>query len=66
VERRVIPQAGANGATLVDAYTAGAGHDACKSTSVRWVEPLVPGNLAAPFHPNARGEAGVAAVIRGL
>ena len=25
----------------------------------RWVEPLVPGNAAAPFHPNARGMAGV-------
>ena len=23
--------------------------------STRWVEPLVPGNAAAPFHPNARG-----------
>jgi hypothetical protein len=30
---------------------------------VRWVEPLVPGNTAAPFHPNARGEAGVAVVV---
>jgi len=57
-------QAGANGATIVDAYTASTGKDACKSSGTRWVEPLVPGNAAAPFHPNARGEAGVAAAVR--
>jgi lysophospholipase L1-like esterase len=56
-------QAGANGATLVDDYTASIGHDACKSTSTKWVEPLIPTNAAAPFHPNARGEAGIAAVV---
>lgn len=49
--------------TLVDDYTASIGHDACKSPTVRWVEPLVPANPAAPFHPNARGEAGVATVV---
>ena len=32
-------------------------------TATRWVEPLVPGNAAAPFHPNARGEAGVAVPV---
>lgn len=56
-------QAAANGATLVDDYTASIGHDACKSASVRWVEPLVPGNAAAPFHPNLRGMTGIAAVV---
>jgi GDSL-like Lipase/Acylhydrolase family len=56
-------EAGTNGATLVDDYTASIGHDACKSPTVRWVEPLVPTAAAAPFHPNARGEAGVAAVV---
>jgi hypothetical protein len=56
-------QAGANGATYVDDYTASIGKDACKSSSRRWVEPLIPRNAAAPFHPNARGEAGVAAVV---
>jgi hypothetical protein len=58
-------QAAANGAQIVDDYTASIGHDACKSTSTKWVEPLIPTNPAAPFHPNARGEAGVAAVIVG-
>jgi hypothetical protein len=51
-------QAAANGATLVSWYAASIGHDACKSSSVRWVEPLVPGNLAAPIHPNLSGMQG--------
>jgi hypothetical protein len=56
-------QAAANGATIVDDYSASIGHDACKSTTTKWVEPLIPTNPAAPFHPNARGEAGIAAVV---
>jgi hypothetical protein len=52
-----------NAATYVDDYTASIGKDACRSSGTRWVEPLVPGNAAAPFHPNARGEAGVAVVV---
>ena len=58
-------QAATNGARIVDDYSASIGRDACKSPSTRWVEPLVPANLAAPFHPNARGEAGIAAVVVG-
>jgi hypothetical protein len=56
-------QAAANGARLVDDYTASIGHDACRSSSTKWVEPLIPTHPAAPFHPNARGEAGIAAVV---
>jgi lysophospholipase L1-like esterase len=56
-------QAAANGARIVDDYSASIGRDACRSATTRWVEPLVPGNAAAPFHPNARGEAGIAAVV---
>ena len=51
-------QAAANGATLVNWYNASIGHDACKSSSNRWVEPLVPGELAAPIHPNKAGMQG--------
>jgi hypothetical protein len=51
-------QAAANGATLVNWYQPSIGHDACKGTSTRWVEPLVPGNLAAPIHPNKQGMVG--------
>jgi len=56
-------QAAANGATLVDGYAASIGHDACKPSSTKWVEPLVPTHAAAPFHPNARGEAGIADAV---
>jgi hypothetical protein len=56
-------QAAANGAVYVDAYTPSIGKDACKSSGTRWVEPLVPGNAAAPFHPNARGMVGIAPVV---
>jgi lysophospholipase L1-like esterase len=58
-------QATADGARIVDDYTASIGRDACRSSSTRWVEPLVPTNAAAPFHPNARGEAGIATVVAG-
>lgn len=51
-------QAAANGATLVNWYNASIGHDACKGSSTRWVEPLVPGNSAAPIHPNKAGMVG--------
>jgi lysophospholipase L1-like esterase len=59
----VAAQAAANGATTVDAYTASIGRDACKGSGTRWVEPLVPGNAAAPFHPNLRGMTGIAGVV---
>ena len=41
-------QAAANGATLVDWYTASIGHDACKPPGIMWVEAPVPMNAAAP------------------
>jgi lysophospholipase L1-like esterase len=56
-------QAVAHGAAYVDAYTPSIPHDACRSTSVRWVEPTVPINPAAPLHPNARGMSGVATAV---
>lgn len=56
-------QAAANGAVYVDTYTPSIGRDACRSSIVRWVEPLIPGNAAAPVHPNARGMDGMAAVV---
>jgi lysophospholipase L1-like esterase len=56
-------QAAGNGATYVDTYTPSIGHDACKSTSTRWVEGLFPGNPAAPFHPNAAGERAMSAAV---
>jgi lysophospholipase L1-like esterase len=56
--------AATHGASYVDIRTPGIGHDVCQSSSVRWVEPFIPGNVAAPLHPNARGMQGMAAVVK--
>jgi hypothetical protein len=48
-------QAAANGAGLVDWYTASIGHDACQPPGIKWVEGPVPMNAAAPVHPNLLG-----------
>lgn len=56
-------QAAANGATVVDVYAASAGRDACAGSGTRWVEPYVPGNAAAPLHPNLRGMQAMAAMV---
>jgi lysophospholipase L1-like esterase len=55
--------AAANNATYVDVYTPSIGHDACKGSSTRWTEGLIPGTSAAPFHPNATGERGMANAV---
>ncbi|MFF0658442.1 SGNH/GDSL hydrolase family protein [Micromonospora tulbaghiae] len=55
--------AAAGGASYADVYTPSIGRDACKSSGTRWVEGLVPQNAAAPFHPNARGEQGMATAL---
>jgi hypothetical protein len=63
LDAMIATQAAANGATLVNWYQASIGHDACKSSSVRWVEPLVPNNPAAPIHPNLSGMQGGANLL---
>lgn len=55
--------AGRANVKLADVYTPSLGKDACKGSGTRWVEPLVPGNAAAPFHPNARGMSGVTPTV---
>ncbi|CAM3107782.1 SGNH/GDSL hydrolase family protein [Stackebrandtia soli] len=42
-------------AGYVDLQTPSEGHDACASSSQRWVEPYIPGSVATPFHPNRNG-----------
>ena len=56
-------QAAANGAELIDWYTASIGHDACQPPVIRWVEPVVPVNAAAPIHPNLGGMMGASALL---
>jgi lysophospholipase L1-like esterase len=48
-------QANAEGATLVDAFAASVGHDACQPSGIRWVEPIIGFSGAAPLHPNQLG-----------
>jgi lysophospholipase L1-like esterase len=55
--------AAANGASYVDTYTPSENHSACAPESSRWVEPLIPGCICAPVHPNAAGEAGEALLL---
>ncbi len=56
-------EAGAHGATYVDTYSGSVGHDACKSLSVRYVEPVLPESDAFSVHPNERGMAFDAGVL---
>ena len=56
-------QATAAGAELIDWYTASIGHDACQPPVIRWVEPVVPVNAAAPVHPNLGGMLGASELL---
>ncbi|GAA3502781.1 SGNH/GDSL hydrolase family protein [Streptomyces prasinosporus] len=44
-----------HGATFVDTYTPGIGHDICAAPADRYVEGPAPTRAAAPLHPNASG-----------
>lgn len=57
-------EAAAAGATFADTYTPTIGHDVCQSARVKDVEGLIPTSLAYPFHPNARGQAAMAAAVQ--
>jgi lysophospholipase L1-like esterase len=41
--------------SYVDVYGPSEGHTACDPPAIRWVEPFVPVNAAAPVHPNLGG-----------
>jgi lysophospholipase L1-like esterase len=51
------------GDVYVDAYAGSIGRDACQLPTVRWVEPVVPVNPAAPVHPNEAGMQGYADML---
>lgn len=58
----VIARAAAEvGAVFVDMSVVSAGRDACAPASVRWVEPALGSRQFLPVHPNALGEAAMAA-----
>ena len=56
-------QAAKNDATLVDAFAASIGHDACQAPGVRWVEPVLGASGAPPVHPNQLGMECTAVVV---
>lgn len=53
--------AAVTGSTYVDFTEVSDGHDMCQPVGVRWVEPAFGGNNVV--HPNALGEAGMAAQV---
>jgi lysophospholipase L1-like esterase len=53
--------AAATGTTYVDFTTVSEGQDACQPIGVRWIEPVVTGTNPVIVHPNALGEAQMAA-----
>jgi len=59
----IADAAAANGATYVDVYNPSAGKTACDLPVLRWIEPIVPVNAAAPIHPNINGMAGMAGLV---
>jgi lysophospholipase L1-like esterase len=64
LNRMLVRQARRNGVGVIDWYEASIGHDACKPPGIRWVEPAVPANAAAPVHPNLLGMLGAARLVR--
>ncbi|RBY94524.1 SGNH/GDSL hydrolase family protein [Blastococcus sp. TBT05-19] len=58
----VIEKAAAQtGVTFVDLSEASEGHDACQEIGVRWIEPVLQTTNPVIVHPNALGEAEMAA-----
>ena len=57
-------EASAHGATFVDTFTQSIGHDACKSSSVRWVNPIIASGGGISVHPNPTGAARMGAALQ--
>ncbi|MCP3803812.1 SGNH/GDSL hydrolase family protein [Allokutzneria sp. A3M-2-11 16] len=55
--------AGARGMRFVDFAAVSVGHDICAAPWDRYLEGLIPVNVAAPLHPNAKGMAAFAAAV---
>jgi lysophospholipase L1-like esterase len=47
----------------VDVYGPSADHTACDEPLIRWVEPFVPVNAAAPVHPNLGGMSAIRDIL---
>lgn len=49
--------------TFVDMSVVSEGHDGCQAVGTRWAEPLLFSDQFVPVHPNAAGEAAMAAEV---
>ena len=58
--------AAATGTTYVNMDAVSTGHDACKPIGTRWVEPVLLGTNPVVVHPNALGEAKIAAQVEAV
>ncbi|MGA5131301.1 SGNH/GDSL hydrolase family protein [Streptomyces olivoreticuli] len=56
-------EAGKAHVRYVDTYGPTVGHDTCAPAADRWIEGVKPESPAAPFHPNAKGEAAMAGAV---
>ena len=63
INAMLAADAEAAGDTFVNTYTPTTGHDFCAQESDRDVEGVLPGSLALPFHPNARGQQAMADAV---
>lgn len=63
LNQMLADQAALNGAEVIDWYGASVGRDACQPPVIRWVEPVVPVNAAAPIHPNLGGMLGASDLL---
>lgn len=63
LDSMLAAEAAAYGDGYVDTYTPTIGHDVCQAVGTKWIEGLVPTSPAAPFHPNALGEAAMARAL---
>jgi len=57
-------EADAQHATFVDTFTQSIGHDACKSTSTRWVNPIIASGGGISVHPNPTGASEMGVALR--
>ena len=59
----IAEQAALAGVGYIDVYEPSRDKTACDLPVVRWVEPIVPVNAAAPIHPNLTGMLGIADLV---
>ncbi|MBT2381929.1 SGNH/GDSL hydrolase family protein [Streptomyces sp. ISL-111] len=52
-----------HGATFVDTYSLGIGHDVCAAPADRYIEGIIPAHIATPLHPNAKGSEAIGSAL---